>query len=74
MKKVKIEIEVYFISVQIFERRKKLGLTQLELANKLNISRASISNIEKGRHDISLEMLEKLCNLFKCSSTDLLGF
>ncbi|MGV0828315.1 helix-turn-helix transcriptional regulator [Empedobacter brevis] len=74
MKKVKIEIEVYYMSVQVTERRKKLGLTQQELSEKLDISRASVSNMETGRHDISLEMLEKLCEIFSCSSTDLLGF
>jgi transcriptional regulator with XRE-family HTH domain len=35
-------------------RRKALGLTQSELAGKVNMSRASIANIESGRQNILL--------------------
>ncbi len=35
-------------------RRKALGLTQAELAGKVNMSRASIANIESGRQNILL--------------------
>lgn len=35
-------------------RRKALGLTQAELAAKVNMSRASIANIESGRQNVLL--------------------
>lgn len=35
-------------------RRKALGLTQAQLASKVNMSRASIANIESGRQNILL--------------------
>lgn len=35
-------------------RRKALGLTQAQLANKVRMSRASIANIESGRQNVLL--------------------
>jgi len=35
-------------------RRKALGLTQAQLANKVKMSRASIANIESGRQNVLL--------------------
>lgn len=37
------------IGSSIVSKRKELGLTQIELANRIGMSRTSIVNIEKGR-------------------------
>lgn len=44
------------------ERRK---LKQDDLGNVLNLSRSQISNLEKGRRNVNLKQIDKLCNYFK---------
>ena len=45
--------------------RKRRGLKQDDLAEVLDLSRSQISNLEKGRRNLSLKQLEKLCEYFK---------
>lgn len=45
--------------------RKRRGLKQDDLAEVLELSRGQISNLEKGRRNLSLKQLEKLCDYFK---------
>ncbi len=45
--------------------RKRRGLKQDDLAEVLQLSRGQISNLEKGRRNLSLKQLEKLCEYFK---------
>lgn len=63
-----------YIATMIAERRKVAGLNQEALSQLTGISRSSISNIEKARHNVSLKTLEKLCQVFNCKSSDLLPF
>lgn len=51
------EYLTYYVGIRVKERREELSLTQLELSEKLKMSRASISNMEKGRHQIPLTTL-----------------
>lgn len=44
--------------------RKRRNLKQKDLANLLNLSRAQISNLEKGKRKFSLNQLEKICEFF----------
>lgn len=44
--------------------RKRRNLKQEDLANLLNLSRAQISNLEKGKRNFSLSQLEKICEFF----------
>ena len=44
--------------------RKRRNLKQKDLANLLNLSRAQISNLEKGKRNFSLNQLE-ICALLK---------
>ncbi len=53
--------------------RKKLKLTQEQIAKKLNVSRSNVANWEKGSNLASLEMLTKCSKLFDCSIDYLLG-
>lgn len=52
--------------------RKKLGLSQEDLAGALGLSRASIMNIESGRHSPSLDKFIKICAVIKCEYSDIL--
>ena len=45
----------------LLQRRKELGMSQQQLADKLGCLQLSISNIESGKHSPKPEMLEKLC-------------
>ncbi|RDY58482.1 helix-turn-helix domain-containing protein [Flagellimonas nanhaiensis] len=80
-KKVLVEQEVEIegsvedvVAYNIVRLRKAKGWNQEFLSDKMEISRASISNIEKGRHALSLRNLEKLCEIFECGSTEILPF
>jgi transcriptional regulator with XRE-family HTH domain len=56
----KLEIEV---AKQIIALRKTLGLSQKELAEKLNTKQSAISRIEKGEQNISIGLLEKIADV-----------
>lgn len=62
------------IAYNVTRLRKIKGWNQEDLSQKIDLSRASISNIEVGRHSITLKNLEKLCEVFGCSSSDILPF
>ena len=53
------------------EIRKISGMTQEELANKLNVSRQTISKWEKGLSVPDLEMAISFCEVFQISLDDL---
>lgn len=52
----------------IAEKRKKLGLTQEELGNKVSLSRSYVADMEAGRYTPSLNSLYKIS---KALETDL---
>lgn len=51
--------------------RKSANLTQEQLAEKINISRAYMGYIEQGRNSPSLEILEKIARALKVRMSDL---
>jgi len=51
--------------------RKLAGLTQEELAEKVNVSRAYIGYIEQARNTPSIELLEKIAKVLKLNIKDL---
>ncbi len=53
--------------------RKRRNLKQDDIANALEISRAQVSNLEKGRRSLNLEQLNKLCIFFKIDISYFLG-
>ncbi len=55
------------IGGRIADLRRKKGLTQIQLAEKLNISDKAVSKWESGKCDPSLEMLVALSNFFECT-------
>lgn len=56
---------------RIQKRRKELGFSQEELAEKVKISRAYMGFIEQGRNTPSLELLEKVAKALKIPLADL---
>jgi len=53
--------------------RQEKGLTQKQLASKLEITKSTISGYEQGTKSPSVEALIKLCSLFNVSADYLLG-
>ena len=62
-----------FMSKSIVAQRKKRGLTQEELAEKLDVSSAAISKWERGMSTPELSMVCKLADCFEISVDELLG-
>lgn len=56
---------------KIQRRRKEVGYTQEELADKIGVSRAYMGYIEQGRNAPSLEVLEKIAKHLKLSLSGL---
>ena len=55
------------------ELRMKSGLTQQEMADRLNISRSSIGMYESGEREPSFELLEAIADYFNVDMNYLLG-
>ena len=54
--------------------RKALRITQLELAERLDIQRSHISAIELGNTGVSFDLLFKMCEVFGVKPKDLFDF
>jgi len=57
----------------ILEQRKKLNLTQSELAEKLSVTSQAISKWENGRGIPDIEMLNKLSEIFNVDIKDIIN-
>lgn len=57
--------------VNVRNRRLELGLTQQQLADKIGISRNSISSIETGQYIPTAYTVALLCKALECSFEDL---
>ena len=51
--------------------REKINLSQLDLANSLNVSSKAVSSWETGRTEPNIETLKQLAVLLNCSVNDL---
>ncbi len=58
---------------RIYKLRTAFGWNQVQLAEKLNISKQTVSNWENENIQPSIEMLVRLANLFHTSTDYLLG-
>lgn len=61
------------ISSYIRQRRKELNLTQDELAEKLGVTKASVSKWELAQSYPDITLLPKIAELFNCTVDELLG-
>ncbi len=59
------------VAKNLKDRRKKLGLSQEELAEFVGIERKTISNIETAKASIKSDTLDKICNKLKISPVQL---
>lgn len=53
--------------------RTELGLTQMQMAEKLEISQRTYSHYEAGDREPPFSILKKICRLFDVSADYLLG-
>lgn len=60
------------INEKIYSLRKQAGLSQEELADKLNVSRQTVSKWELGDSTPDFDKIVPLCNLFGISTEELL--
>lgn len=60
------------IGKRVSSRRKALGFTQEQLAEKMNVSIQMISNLESGKKAIRPENIVKLCSVLEISTDYLL--
>lgn len=57
---LEMECDTFIIGEQLKEERRKAGLTQEELAERIGTKKSFISRVERGRADIQLSTLVKL--------------
>lgn len=60
------------IDKKIYELRKKAGLSQEELGDKLNVSRQTISKWETGQSTPEIDKVTAICDLFGITTDDFL--
>lgn len=61
------------LSKKIYELRMSFGWTQVQLAQKLGVTKQTVSNWENDNIQPSIDMLVKLSNVFNVSTDYLLG-
>jgi transcriptional regulator with XRE-family HTH domain len=61
------------IGRQVRRRRRARGWSQRQLAERVGVRAAYITQIETGARGVSLEVLEKLGRVFRCSMGEVLG-
>lgn len=65
-------IKKYDIGSRIRKYREKSGMSQKELANRLNISNSRVSNWEQGLHRPDADVLADICRALNISPSELL--
>ena len=68
----KSQYEQFGLNVVYYRKRKKL--TQLQLAELVDIDRSHISAIELGNVGVSFDVIFKLCEVLGVSAKDLFDF
>ncbi|MBN8698991.1 MAG: helix-turn-helix transcriptional regulator [Chitinophagales bacterium] len=58
------------IGQRIRELRKELGISQEALAYKAEVDRTYVTDVENGRRNVSVEILERLIKALDISVTD----
>lgn len=62
-----------YFSNKLYQLRKESGMTQEQIAARLEISRSSVAMYESGDREPSFEMLECIADLFNINMRDLVG-
>ena len=58
------------VGQRIKDLRKKLGLSQEGLANEAEVDRTYVTDVENGRRNVSVEILERLIKALKISISE----
>jgi transcriptional regulator with XRE-family HTH domain len=58
------------VGVRIRQLRKEISYSQEALANKANVDRTYVTDVENGRRNVSLEILERLIIALEISASD----
>lgn len=61
-KRIAEEVKHYYLLTQFKEAREKMGLTQDELAKKANVNRTTLSKVETGSRNATIDTLSKLAS------------
>lgn len=61
-----------FCGKHIMQRRRELGLTQEELADKVGVSQKTISKIENGLEELKITALAVIADALSCEITELI--
>lgn len=59
---------------RIVSLRKKYGITQLELARRMDIENANLRKIERGKKNVTISTLLKLSDAFEISIREIFDF
>lgn len=60
------------IGTRIGDKRREKGLTQAQLAEKVQMDRTYLAKVEKGKHVPSIALMERIAVALDCSLKDLL--
>ncbi|APR87297.1 hypothetical protein A7982_12646 [Minicystis rosea] len=59
------------IGLRVFERRRALGLTQKELAEKAEMQQSNVARIERGEQNLTVRTLCKLAEALGTTAAEL---
>ena len=66
------ELYAAFGELVLAHRRRLAGMTQAELGRRIGLSRTSVTNIEQGRHHVSLAQFVRIATVLEVSPEALL--
>lgn len=66
--------KIYSLGRNIFKKRKQMGYSQNQLAERVNISREHLAKIETAKRTVSLDLLIDIANELKTKVCDLIEF
>lgn len=61
------------VAENIYKYRKKAGLTQKQLAERLGVKNTAVSNWENGQNSIDTELLFRVCDVFGVTINEMYG-
>ena len=69
----RVKFDPYIIGNNLRDLREEKNLTQMEVAEKLDISSGHYARIEEGARGMSIQMLYRLINFYETDANTILG-